>query len=854
MGKTAEFKTVVTLLVGLFILISASRFQEFIYIFYNPENFLSLHILLELFSVSVAFAIILQGWMIFPHNLSLHRLLVATLFLSVCIFDTLHTLTYKGMPFFLTDNSVQTATWFWIFARLTVSIGVLIVCLLKDRNINEKMRYAFFSISFFCTIIVSSIIFMTPSILPPLVIEGVRLTTLKVILEYLIVILLSISILKIFYRYRKKKSTALLALISAIGFGILSDLVFIVYNGIYDFDNLLAHFFKVISYAFLLKGIYSQTIEVPFSRQKKTQKALSESEKRLNTIVSLVPTGIIISDKDGHFTYANKAAREIYGEKVEILNAEQIDNKGWEVKTLEGDVFPKTEYNISVVQRTKKEIKNVIYKIYRKNKETKTLSVSSAPILDEHNQVVQIINSISDITELMKVQEENHYLAFHDELTGLQNRNYFKERLKKCFHKTNEEKEIAILLIGVNRFKNINDSLGNEMGDLFLQKIAARLMEFFKPTSKTVARIGSDEFSILIEGERDFNAIIGMVNSIVDYLQQPIKLKGFTFYIDVTIGISTYTKDVTDEEQLLQQAYIAMHEAKKLTQAYMSYTPDMNVERLENIILENELRNAITRNELTLFYQPQLNVHTGEIIGIEALIRWIHPEKGMISPGKFIPIAEESGLIVPIGKWVLHEACKQLKEWHEQVHNNMSVSVNLSSRQFFQDDLVDTIKAALKQAKLDPNYLVLEITESLTMDIERTLPMLNSLKDLGIQIAIDDFGTGYSSFNYLHQLPIDQLKIDQSFIRNLSTNVNNEAIVQTIITLAHHLKLDLTAEGVETKAQLNFLKRHQCYSIQGFLFSKPLPTHEVEVLFRNKAWLRQWGFSEPHEVKVPTLS
>jgi len=838
MGNTSvEFKTVASLMFGFFILVSAHRFQEFIYTFYNPENFLSLHILLELFSVSVAFAIIIQGWMIFPHNLSLHRLLVSALFLSVCILDILHILTYKGMPFFLVENSIQTATWFWIFARFTVALGMLIVIILKDRSISEKMRLVFFSLSFLYTIIVGSIILGFSSVLPSLIIDGGGLTPLKVILEYIISILLFISMLIIFHRYKRRKSISYLALITAIGFGILSEFIFTVYSHIYDFENLLGHFFKVISYAFLLKGVYSKTIEDPFLKQKETQKALSESENRLNTIVRLVPNGLIISDKTGKFTYANKAAEEIFGVTINNVPLDIKAGSGWEVKTLEGDVFPEEEYNLTIVNTTKKDIKNVIYKVNRKNKRSKILSVSSSPILDDNNDVAEIIHSISDITELMHVQEKNHYLAFHDELTGLQNRNYFKERLSKSFHKSSGDKQLAILLIDVNRFKNINDSLGNEMGDLFLQTIAARLIEFFHSTSKTVARIGSDEFSILIDDWRDSQSIIEMAKSIVTRLQKPIKLKGFTFYIDVAIGISTYTDDVLDEEQLLQQAYIALHEAKKLSQAYMCYTPDMNVELLENILLENELRNAIEQNELTLLYQPQLNIQTGKIIGVEALIRWIHPQKGMISPTKFIPIAEESGLIVPIGKWVLNEACKQLKEWHTNNCNSIRVSVNLSSRQFFQDDLVDTIEFALKNSNLEPNYLVLEITESLTMDIERTLPMLNSLKEIGVQIAIDDFGTGYSSFNYLHQLPIDQLKIDQSFMRNLSNNMNNEAIVETIITLAHHLKLDLTAEGVETKEQLAFLERHQCYGIQGFLISKPVPAYKVKELLRNETEL-----------------
>ncbi|MFO1442115.1 EAL domain-containing protein [Bacillus sp. Bva_UNVM-123] len=711
MGKAAEIKTVGLLLIGFFVLIFAHRFQDFIYSFYNPENFLSLHILLELFSVAVAFSIIVQGWIIFPHSLSLHRLFVSSIFLAVCLLDVFHILTYDGMPFFLVESSIQTATWFWIMARLTVALGLFIILVVKDRSIREKTRGLFFSISLIFAAVVCIIILAFPSSLPPLIMEGIGLTSLKVTIEYIISILLFISLLIVFHRYQNNKNSSYLALIAAFGFGLIAEFIFTIYSGVYDFENLLGHIFKVISYFFLLKGIYSKTIEEPYLKQKETQKALR------------------------------------------------------------------------------------------------------------------------------KAQEKNQYIAYHDELTGLLNRNYFKDRLIESFYKPRSAKQLAILLININRFKNINDSLGNDVGDLFLQTVANRLVEFTKSDNKIVARLASDEFAILLEDYSDNNSVDDLAKAIIKQLQEPMKSKGFTFYIDVTIGISTYTKDVANEEQLLQQAYIALHEAKKFAQPLKSYHPNMNVARLENILLENELHHAIERNELTLHYQPQLNIKTGKVVGVEALIRWVHPQKGLIQPGDFIPLAEESGLIVPIGKWVLNEACRQLKEWHNNQLSHLRISVNLSLRQFFQDDLVDTIAQALKKTKLEPHFLVLEITESLAMNVERAIPMLNSLKELGLQIAIDDFGTGYSSFNYLHQLPIDQLKIDQSFIRDLLKDRNNEAIVETIITLGHHLKLDLTAEGVETLEQLHFLERHHCHGIQGYLISKPLPADKIEKLLHNETAL-----------------
>lgn len=614
------------------------------------------------------------------------------------------------MPFFLVENTAQNATWFWIISRLTLSIGLLLIFFFKDKMISKNKRVLFFFLSFIYTAIVGFIVLFLPDKLPLLIIEGKGLTPLKIGFEYFISIIFLCIILLLILKYRKDRNYTFLVLITAIGFMLLSELVFTLYKHVYDFENLIGHFFKVVSYYFLLKGVYSQTIEEPYLKQKEMQKALSENMK-----------------------------------------------------------------------------------------------------------------------ELMHAQEKINYLAYHDELTGLPNRYYYKDQ---CSLRMNEN--IAVLWINLNRFKNVNDSLGNDIGDAFLQTVASRLKEFTKKEGRIAARLGGDEFGLLIEEGYTAQSIISFAKDISKRLQEPMKAKGFTFHIDASIGITINSRDVKDEDQLFQQANIALHEAKSNSQAYMIFHPDMNEERVENIILENELRQAIEQNNLTLFYQPQLNTQSGKLIGVEALIRWMHPKKGMISPGRFIPLAEESGLIVPIGKWVLNEACKQMKIWQDSGLKNIRISVNLSLRQFFQDDLVDTVANALEQSGLEPQYLELEITESLAMNVERAIALLNSLKLLGVRIAIDDFGTGYSSFSYLHQLPIDQLKIDQSFIQNLSIDTNNEAIVETIITMGHHLRLDLIAEGVETEEQLKFLHRNQCNGIQGYLISRPLPASDIEPILWEK--------------------
>ena len=470
----------------------------------------------------------------------------------------------------------------------------------------------------------------------------------------------------------------------------------------------------------------------------------------------------------------------------------------------------------------------------RKNGEKIFLAVDSAQIHDEKGELLNTIYSFSDITELMSAQEKVNYLAYYDELTGLPNRYYIKERLEEVLSEISHFEDVALLLMNLNRFRVVNDSLGNDVGDAFIAIIAKRLENLCKPLQLTVARVGGDEFAIIQTNPGDEAMIEEFAKSILLLLQKPIQEKEFKFHIDATIGISLYTPEIENGEQFLRSATIALHEAKRLAQPYVFYHQNSNKKLYENIILENELRKSIDANELLLYYQPQVDLHTGKLMGVEALVRWNHPERGLISPGVFIPLAEETGLIIAIGNWVIKEACRQIRLWLDHDFPFKRVSVNLSMRQFFQEDLVEVIAECLKKYQVKPQYLELEITESMTMDVDRAIAMLTKLKKLGVRIAIDDFGTGYSSFSYLHLFPVDQLKIDQSFIRNLTIDQSNKAIIETIISLGHHLRLELMAEGVETSEQADFLSSNQCNGIQGYLISRPLPACEMEKLFHSE--------------------
>nr|WP_127454116.1 EAL domain-containing protein [Paenibacillus anseongense] len=457
------------------------------------------------------------------------------------------------------------------------------------------------------------------------------------------------------------------------------------------------------------------------------------------------------------------------------------------------------------------------------------LSVINAPVILD-GEVVGSYIIAKDITEEKQSKEKIQHLAFHDELTGMPNRRMFNEVLGKMID--SEAKQFAVMVMDLDRFKLINDSLGHTYGDQFLQEMCERIRRCMEGMNVTLARMGGDEFTLLCDSRYEREEVADFAEQIIRAIGVPYRLKENDFYVTASIGIAVYPNDGADAVQLLKNADTAMYEVKKNGKnGYQFYTGELNAQLQEKIELEVELRQAIARKQLFLNYQPQIRAGDGQMIGVEALVRWNHPTKGTISPGVFIPIAEETGIIYEMGTWVLREACRQMKEWHRGGGPLIPVSVNLSSQQFHQTNLAMYIKEILEDTGLEPQYLELEITESMMMDATVSRSILNELTESGIRISLDDFGTGYSSLSYLKLLPIHKLKIDRSFIRDITENNNDKAIVATIISMAQHLNMDVIAEGIETKEQLDILMDNDCKKIQGYYYSKPLPAQDVEEAF-----------------------
>jgi diguanylate cyclase (GGDEF)-like protein len=426
--------------------------------------------------------------------------------------------------------------------------------------------------------------------------------------------------------------------------------------------------------------------------------------------------------------------------------------------------------------------------------------------------------------------------AYQDSLTNLPNRYLFQDRLKNAIsHAARKQRLIALLHIDLDNFKRVNETLGYPAGDFLLRSVADRFMTSLRKTDSVtrfitedteslMARIGGDEFTILLTEITKVQDAALVCNRIISLLSEPFIIEREEVFITASIGISVYPSDSDDMTSLIKHADIAMNQAKKQGKnTFQYYSESMNTSTLERFSIENKLRKALERNEFMLFYQPQIDISTGRVIGVEALIRWLQPDLVLVKPGQFIPVTEETGLIVPIGEWVLRNACAQNKTWQSEGIEPFNMTVNISGIQFQQDTFIEMVAQSLYDSGLDPSYLKLELTESSLMKhSENSLKKMNLLKGMGIQISIDDFGTGYSSLNYLKRFPVEILKIDRSFIRDIGTNPDDQAIVRAIIALAHNLNIKVIAEGVETKKQLGLLRGYGCDGAQGYLICPPI--------------------------------
>jgi diguanylate cyclase (GGDEF)-like protein/PAS domain S-box-containing protein len=579
-------------------------------------------------------------------------------------------------------------------------------------------------------------------------------------------------------------------------------------------------------------------LQSKIAERKQTEKAMIEKEELLQLVLDNIPQYIFWKDRNSVYLGCNRNFAIIAGLKnpLEIVGKTDYDLP-W--KKEESDFF--RECDARVMETDTPEY-HIIEPLLQADGKQSWVNTNKIPLHDAQGNVVGILGTFEDITERQRVEEKIRYQARHDLLTGLPNRTLFNEQLSVSLTQAcNSQSMLAVMFLDLDRFNTINDTLGHAVGDRLLQEVAKRLSSCLRQND-ILARWGGDEFTLLVSQTNSADEVAKIAQRLLNALKPAFNLEGYSqacrstsLHISSSIGITLYPQDGEDAETLLRNADAALHRAKQQGRNnFQFYTAAMNSQACELLVLENELHHALKRREFVVYYQPQVNTTTGEITGMEALVRWQHPKFGLVAPDKFIPLAEETGLIVPIGEWVLKTACAQNKAWQDAGLSPLRVAVNLSVRQFQQPLLLNIVSQTLQETGLSPQFLDLEITETIAMqNVELTKAILSELHQMGVYLSIDDFGTGYCSLGYLKQFPLHTLKIDKSFVRDLATDPQNAGIINAIMMLGRGFNLRVIAEGVETEAEKDCLLSFQCEEMQGYLSSPPLPAEEATKLLQN---------------------
>ena len=573
------------------------------------------------------------------------------------------------------------------------------------------------------------------------------------------------------------------------------------------------------------------------TKRKSAETALREAERRYHGLFDNAIEGIFRTTVEGNYLDANPALAHIYGfgSPHELMASLRDIGRQLYVDPQRRDEFMR-------IVKARGSVTGFESQVYRKNGDVIWISENARVVIGEDGRPLAYEGTVEDITERRLYQTRIEHQANYDTLTGLANRSLLQDRLEQALlTATSFGTRIAVAFVDLDRFKFINDSLGHHVGDELLKEVAARLQSCVRECD-TVARLGGDEFVLLIHGHSGSESVRQIMECMLAAVAQPWTIAQGEFNVSCSIGVALHPEDGEEARTLLKHADSAMYRAKDSGRNnFQFFTRELNTLMTERLEMESHLRRALDRQQFVLCYQPRVELDGGRIVAAEALLRWRIPHRGTITPQRFIALAEETGLIVPIGKWVLRTACAQNKAWQDEGLPPIVVSVNVSARQFRQENIVATVAEVLRDTGLEARYLELELTESMVMhDAPQLVAMLDELKQLGVQIAVDDFGTGYSSLSYLKRFPVDRLKIDRSFVEHIASDPDDATIVRTIIALGHNLGLKVVAEGVESDEQLRFLRSNRCDEAQGFLISRPVSHRLLRRKFttRSKRGLR----------------
>ncbi len=811
-------------------------------------SFLTFHTLVELFAIIISFLMFTLVWSIRDMIRNSFLLFLGCGYFWVGSLDLLHTLTYKGMDLLVHDHG-NVSIQFWICARFLEAMTLMLAPFMINQSIREGRIFILFGL-----VSVAATLTVYFQLIPNTFIEGQGLTPFKIYSEYLIDLILAVALWCLYHQGRDLPTLEKQLIAVSIVMTMIAELAFTFYVSFYGLSNLIGHLFKLCSFWMILHAIIASNLRKPY-------KDLQISENRFrrlfeNSEVSLWNVNLTPAY---HFIQRLKLKQHSDFETYLELHSAELKALARQVHVTEVNSATLHLFQVAADQPLADQEKDLLSCIplslfkkqllamwtgeehFRAETVCWTLqgerinTIISMQLPQRARDFNNLPISIIDITQRKQDEQRIWQQANFDSLTGLANRSYFTDSMSHAIDLAERQQErLALLYIDLDRFKQVNDTLGHAVGDQLLKSAAQRLNSCLRKTD-LAARLAGDEFAVLLPNISAPEAIEPLVSELLLLLAQPYEFDGNDSIISASIGVAIYPDDGTQVEELLRKADSAMYKAKEDGRNhYHFFTLEIEQEALRKRTMEQDLRNALLNDEFTLHYQPinDLQSHTASA---EALIRWQHPTRGMISPIEFIPFAEELGLIVPLGEWILRQACAEAVTWAETSESPPRVAVNLSCKQFLGQDMPALLEEVLQETGLPPSRLILEITESLLIDDdESTLGQLLSIRAMGIDLAIDDFGTGYSSLSYLKKFPVTYLKIDRSFIMGLPHNSEDKALVNAIISMAQSLKLKIVAEGVETSEQALYLQSYNCSYIQGYFLSRPLPAEEFRQFIANK--------------------
>lgn len=786
--------------------------------------YLELHALMEVISIIVSAMVFAVAWSTRIRGFSASFTVLAAIFLAVGVLDFAHTLSYAGMPDYFSPNLGDKHLNFWMAARLLTAAGLLIIAVRPWKTpLATHQKYTLLAGMLAIVVGWQWVVIQYPNHMPQWFVAGVGLTPLKINTEYLIIALNVLAAAILWQRMQAPQPFHVVALFSAVCVLAMSELFFTLYSTMHGAYNVLGHVYKVIAYVLIYRAFVVEAIERPYKDLEIAQQTLKQEEVRFRRAVEAAPNAMLMVDDTQTIILSNTRSDvmfrfksgQLVGTKLDTLIPESLRHKHREhIQT----------YLASPADRPMGQDRFLYAR--RHDGELFRVEVGLTPLTIDNRTFV--LASIVDITSRLEAEARIEKLIYYDTLTDLPNRQLLKDRVSQLITAARQSHHlIALLYVDLDRFKNINETLGHTVGDQLLVDVARRLTRAAGDEA-TVARVVGDEFAIVASLPHAEDAA-RLARLLLANISKPYKVGAHHLTLTPSIGIALYPEDGADFDTLMKSADMAMQLVKlEGRNDFHFFAKEMQQRTSRMLNLESALLSAIDNNELQLVYQPQVRISDRKVIGVEALLRWHHPEFGQVSPAEFMPIAENSGQIITIGAWVLKTAAAQLKQWLAQGHAPMIMSVNLSAIQFRHPNLTGLVDDILAKTELPPEYLELELTESAAMlNPDHAIRIMQTLHRRGIRLSIDDFGTGYSSLSYLKKFNVYKLKIDQSFVRDIATDGDDRAIVSAIIQMANSLGFHTIAEGVETQAQLDYLRAQGCDEIQGYLYSKPLPAEAL---------------------------